>query len=76
MPSAESALSTPVALSASAAKSCSAVQAQTITLHRAYEQARGHTPPTPLDALKRAWNRASREDRRQFLQSLSRGLLK
>jgi hypothetical protein len=44
------------------------VQDGALSIHAAYQRAKGQTPDTPFDALLRAWRRVSREDRRRFLR--------
>ena len=47
-----------------------AVQAGTLSIDKAYRLATGKVPETPLEALHRAWQRASLADRQQFLREV------
>ena len=44
-----------------------AVQSGTLSIHAAYQRAKGYVPETPLEALRRAWCQASPAEQRQFL---------
>lgn len=47
-----------------------AVQAGTLSAHRAYQLAKGKPLETPLATLHRAWRKVSPEDRRRFLTEI------
>lgn len=46
------------------------VQIGLMSIHAAFERAKGRVPETPFEKLLRAWRRVSREDRRRFLREM------